>query len=107
MQQLCEGGDSLPPPYPWRTEVNRARPSVPSHTGSLQPKWSCCVSVKDHDVRATSSSGKIVLFQYRLVPKGFFTIRQENEVSPQPLFPRLMSPTWEGVGCPLEKLLFP
>lgn len=44
LQQLCEVGDSLPPPYPWQTEVNRVRPSVPSHTGSIQPNWSCCVS---------------------------------------------------------------
>lgn len=55
-------GDLLPPSSPQQTEVNRARPSAPSHTCSLQSDWSCCISAKHHDVRAITFSGKIVIF---------------------------------------------
>lgn len=67
LQQLCEVGNSLPPPYPRQTEVNRVRPSVPSHTGTLQPNWSCCVSASITMTEAHLFLAKLLSSWYKVL----------------------------------------
>lgn len=58
--------------------------------------------------RASRCQNHIFFWQNCYLPDTkFFTARQENEMSTQTLSPGLISPTWEGTGCPLDKRLFP
>lgn len=100
LKHLCEVGYSIPPPHPQTTEVNRFRPlSLKSHRESTAKLILLCPS-ENYSV--------IFFWQNCYLPRtGFFTVRHVKEVFTWTLSPGLISPIWEGMGCALDKPLFP